>query len=83
MHKTVDEFINVNSLLNEKLYVTQTAHLPLFRFSVKFPLQRHALVHLKPFLMHPQHPALHNPPLHTHLDFLHGLTACVISWCAS
>ena len=83
MHKTNDAYINVNSLLNENLYVTQTTHLPLFTFWVQFPLQRHALVHLKPFLMHPQCPALHNPPLHPHLDFLHGLMAWVICWCAS
>ena len=69
-------YIDVNSLLlNENLDITQTTHLPLFTFLVQFPLQRHALVHLKPFLMHPQRPALHNPPLHPHLDFLHGLTA--------
>ena len=47
--------------------------LLLFGFAIQFPLQRHALVHLKIFLMQPQCPALHSPPLHPHLDFLHGL----------
>ena len=83
VRKTVDACSNVNSLLNKHLYVRQRTHLPLLRFSLQFPLQRHALVHLNPFLMHPQRPALHNPPLQPHLDFLHGLTDWRICWCAT
>ncbi len=52
-------------------------------FAVQLPMQGHALVHLNPFLMQPQRPALHTPPLHPHFNFLHRLMACVICWCAS
>jgi hypothetical protein len=75
--------LNMHSLLKSILYVTETTHLPLFGFAVQFPLHGHMLVHLKPILKQPQHPALQAPPLHPHLDFLHRLTACVICWCAS
>ncbi len=73
----------MQSLTETLLNITYITHLPFISLVMQLLLQLHTMVHLYPFLMHPQHPFMQSLFAHVHVDFRHGLTASVMTWCTS